>query len=243
MNTFECVKLNLHNETYFFRRIQLRDNQKMEYLAYLIDFVLHVDKYIEQFVRVYDTWVYALLFLIIFLEAGVVITPFLPGDSLLFVVGGICGVGLLDWTLCCTLLSISALMGGQFNYWVGSKVGAKLLEKHSRWFTEKEFHSTQAFYKTYGASAIVIARFVPFIRTFAPFVAGMGQMTLANFSFFNVLGALIWVFGVLGAGYELGNIPWIKAHIEFFIWGLVLLPSVVAVWGSYKVKASNASSS
>jgi len=208
----------------------------MEYLAQLIDFVLHVDNYFEQFVRIFDQWVYALLFLIIFFEAGVVITPFLPGDSLLFVVGGICGVGLLDWTLCCILLSVSALLGGQFNYWVGSKVGAKLLVSQSRWFGEKEFHSTQEFYKTYGPSAIVIARFIPFIRTFAPFVAGMGQMTLINFSIFHVLGALIWVFGVVGAGYELGNIPWIRAHIEFFIWGLVLIPSLGALWGSYKVR-------
>ena len=211
----------------------------MEYVAHLIDFVLHVDKYIEEFVRIYDHWVYVLLFTIIFLEAGVVITPFLPGDSLLFVVGAICGVGLLDWSLCCFSLSIAAIVGGQFNYWVGSKVGVKLLSSHSRWFGEREFHNTQDFYKTYGSSAIVIARFVPFIRTFAPFVAGMGQMTFLNFTGFNVLGALIWVFGVVGAGYELGNIPWIKGHIEFFIWGLVLVPSLLAVWGSYKVKKGN----
>lgn len=214
----------------------LLDNARMEYLAHLIDFVLHVDKYIEEFVRVYDQGVYALLVVIVFLEAGVVVTPFLPGDSLLFVVGGICGVGLLDWTLCCTLLSLSAVLGGQFNYWVGSKVGARLLSTHSRWFGEKEFHKTQDFYRTYGSSAIVIARFVPFIRTFAPFVAGMGQMTLMNFTVFNILGGLLWVCGVVGAGYELGNIPWIKAHIEYFIWGLVLVPSLIAIWSSYKVK-------
>ena len=208
----------------------------MEYITHLIDFVLHVDKYIEEFVRIYDQWVYALLFLIIFFEAGVVITPFLPGDSLLFVIGGVCGIGLLDWTLCCALLSAAALMGGQFNYWVGSKVGSKLLNSHSRWFGEKEFHKTQDFYKTYGSSAIVIARFVPFIRTFAPFVAGMGQMTFTKFTLFNILGAFIWVFGVISAGYTLGNIPWIRGHIEYFIWGLVLVPSLVAVWGSYKVK-------
>ena len=211
----------------------------MEYLAHLIDFVLHVDKYIEEFVRIYDQWVYALLVLVVFLEAGVVITPFLPGDSLLFVVGGICGVGLLDWTLCCLLLSLSAILGGQFNYWVGSKVGSRLLEQHSRWFGEKEFNKTQDFYRTYGSSAIVIARFVPFIRTFAPFVAGMGQMTFKSFTVFNVLGGLLWVCGVVGAGYELGNIPWIKAHIEYFIWGLVLVPSVIAIWSSYKVRKAN----
>jgi membrane-associated protein len=210
----------------------------MEYFAQIIDFVLHVDRYIEEFVRLYDHWVYAILFLIVFLEAGVVITPFLPGDSLLFVVGGVCGLGLLDWTLCCVLLSIAALIGGQFNYWVGSKVGSQLLGHHSRWFGEKEFHKTQDFYKTYGPSAIVIARFVPFIRTFAPFVAGMGQMTFTNFTIFNAVGALIWVFGVVGAGFELGNIPWIKGHIEFFIWGLVLGPALVAIWGSYKVQKS-----
>ena len=213
--------------------------KQMEYVAHLIDFVLHVDKYIEEFVRIYDQWVYALLVLIVFLEAGVVITPFLPGDSLLFVVGGICGVGLLDWTLCCFLLSLSAILGGQFNYWVGSKVGSRLLEQHSRWFGEKEFNKTQDFYRTYGSSAIVIARFVPFIRTFAPFVAGMGQMTFKSFTVFNVLGGLLWVCGVVGAGYELGNIPWIKAHIEYFIWGLVLVPSVIAIWSSYKVRKAN----
>ncbi len=209
----------------------------MEYAAQLIDFVLHVDRYLEEFVKYYDSWIYLLLFVIVFLEAGVVLTPFLPGDSLLFVVGGICAVGLMDWTLCCVLLSAAGAVGGQFNYWMGSKLGHTLMKSHSRWFGEREFQKTQDFYKTYGPSAIVIARFVPFIRTFAPFVAGMGQMTFYSFSLFNIIGALIWVFGIVSAGYALGNVPWVKGHIEFFIWGLVLVPSLIAIWGSYKVKA------
>ncbi len=209
----------------------------MEFAAQLIDFVLHVDRYLEEFVKYYDSWIYLLLFVIVFLEAGVVLTPFLPGDSLLFVVGGICAVGLMDWTICCVLLSTAGAVGGQFNYWMGSKLGTTLMKSHSRWFGEREFQKTQDFYKTYGSSAIVIARFVPFIRTFAPFVAGMGQMTFYSFSLFNVIGAIIWVFGIVSAGYALGNVPWVKGHIEFFIWGLVLVPSLLAVWGSYKVKA------
>ena len=213
----------------------------MEYAAHLIDFVLHVDRYIEDFVKLYDYWIYLLLFLIIFCEAGVVLTPLLPGDSLLFVVGGLCAVGLIDWALCCFLFSIAAIIGGQFNYWMGSKIGKKMLSSNSKWFGERELKKTQDFYNTYGPSALVIARFVPFIRTFAPFVAGMGQMTFINFTIYNVLGALIWVFGVIGVGYALGNVPWVKDHIEFFIWGLLLVPSLIAVVGSYKLKSKDAS--
>jgi membrane-associated protein len=211
----------------------------MDIFGHFIDFVLHVDRYIEAFVQLYDSWIYLLLFVIIFLEAGVVITPFLPGDSLLFVVGGLCAVGLMNWVVVCALLSAAGALGGQFNYWMGSRLGQTLLLKHSKWFGEKEFHQTQEFYTTYGSSAIVIARFVPFIRTFAPFVAGMGQMTLRSFTLVNVLGALIWVFGVVSAGYALGNVPWVKGHIEVFIWGLVLGPSLLAIWGSFKMKGKD----
>ena len=156
-------------------------------------------------------------------------------------VGGLCAVGLIDWALCCFLFSIAAIIGGQFNYWMGSKIGKKMLSSNSKWFGERELKKTQDFYNTYGPSALVIARFVPFIRTFAPFVAGMGQMTFINFTIYNVLGALIWVFGVIGVGYALGNVPWVKDHIEFFIWGLLLVPSLIAVVGSYKLKSKDAS--
>jgi membrane-associated protein len=208
----------------------------MEFLTQLIDFVLHVDRYIAQFVQLYDYWIYGLLFLIIFLEVGVILTPFLPGDSLLFVVGGLCAVGSLNWILISLILSVAAILGGHFNYWTGSQIGAKLLAMESRIFGQEQFKKTQDFFKIYGPSSIVIARFVPFIRTFAPFVAGMGEMQVRKFTAFNLIGALVWVFGVIGIGYGLGNVPWVKAHIEFFIWGFVLVPSTAALWGSYRTQ-------
>ena len=130
----------------------------MEFAAQLIDFVLHVDRYLEEFVKYYDSWIYLLLFVIVFLEAGVVLTPFLPGDSLLFVVGGICAVGLMDWTICCVLLSTAGAVGGQFNYWMGSKLGTTLMKSHSRWFGEREFQKTQDLPKEWDGTFIATTK-------------------------------------------------------------------------------------
>ena len=159
----------------------------MELVTYLIDFILHVDKYLEAFVTQYGLWVYALLFLIIFVETGVVVMPFLPGDSLLFVVGAMCGVGLMSYPLSVGLLFAAAVLGNQSNYHIGRYFGPKVFQwEDSRFFNRAAFDAAHAFYERYGGITIVAARFMPFLRTFAPFVAGVARMTRTRFIFFDV---------------------------------------------------------
>ncbi len=211
----------------------------MEFLALAIDFVLHIDRYIESFVQAYGVWVYALLFLIVFVETGVVVMPFLPGDSLMFVVGALCGVGLLNLPLALGVLLAAAVLGDQSNYTIGRYLGARVFGWHdSRWFNRKAFDQAHAFYERYGGITIVIARFMPFIRTFAPFVAGVAQMNRARFSAFNVLGAVLWVVGIGLAGYWFGNIAWVQRHLEKIIWGMILVPGLIALWGSWRASRS-----
>ncbi len=155
----------------------------MEIISFLVDFILHVDKHLEAFVIAYGPWVYALLFLIVFVETGVVVMPFLPGDSLLFIVGALCGVGLMSFPIACTLLVIAAILGDQCNYSIGRYFGPKVFQwENSRFFNRKAFDQAHAFYERYGGITIVLARFMPFIRTFAPFVAGVAEMSRAKFT-------------------------------------------------------------
>ncbi len=201
----------------------------------LFDFVLHVDKHLEVFVRNYGLWVYALLFLIIFVETGVVVMPFLPGDSLLFVVGAMCGVGLMDYTASVALLLAAAVLGNQSNYHIGRFFGPKVFQwEDSRFFNKKAFDQAHAFYEKYGGITIVAARFMPFLRTFAPFVAGVAQMTRSRFAFFDVLGGTLWVAGIITIGYFFGNIPWVKEHLDKIIWAMILIPGLVIVGGAVK---------
>ena len=173
----------------------------MDILLALLDFILHVDKHLELFVQNYGAWVYALLFLIIFVETGVVVMPFLPGDSLLFVVGAMCGVGLMSYPLVVGLLLAAAILGNQSNYAIGRYFGPKVFGwEDSRWFNKKAFDQAHAFYEKYGGITIVAARFMPFLRTFAPFVAGVAQMTRSKFTFFDVLGGTLWVGGIVTVG-------------------------------------------
>src|SRR3954464_8063487 len=161
----------------------------MEFIMALGHFILHVDKYLEGFVSNYGAWVYALLFLIIFVETGVVVMPFLPGDSLLFVVGAMCGVGLMDYPSSVALLWAAATLGNQSNYAIGRKIGPRVFQwEQSRFFNRKAFDQAHAFYEKYGGFTIVAARFMPFLRTFAPFVAGVAHMTRTKFTFYDVLG-------------------------------------------------------
>ena len=207
----------------------------MELLAFLVDFILHVDKYLEAFVRNYGTWVYALLFLIIFVETGVVVMPFLPGDSLLFVVGAMCGVGLMSYPLSVGLLIAAAILGNQSNYTIGRFFGPKVFQwEQSRYFNKRAFEQAHAFYEKYGGITIVAARFMPFLRTFAPFVAGVAQMTRSKFSFYDVTGAVLWVGGIVTAGYFFGSVPWVKLHLDKIIWAMILLPGFVVLWGAWK---------
>ena len=207
----------------------------MELAAFLIDFILHIDKHLEAFVASYGLWVYALLFLIVFVETGVVVMPFLPGDSLLFVVGAMCGVGLMSYPLAVGLLITAAILGDQCNYSVGRYFGPKVFRwEDSRFFNRRAFDQAHAFYEKYGGITIVAARFMPFVRTFVPFVAGVSEMTRSKFTFYNVGGALLWVLSIVTAGYFFGNVPIVKQNLEKVIWAMILIPGLVVLYGAWK---------
>ncbi len=201
----------------------------------LVDFILNVDKYLGAFVTQYGPWVYALLFLIVFVETGVVVMPFLPGDSLLFVVGAMCGAGLMSYPLAVAVLLAAAILGDQCNYSIGRYFGPKVFQwENSRLFNRKAFDRAHEFYERYGGVTVILARFMPFIRTFVPFVAGVAEMTRSKFSFFNVTGALIWVLGIVTAGYLFGNLPWVQANLSKIIWALIIIPGLIAIYGGWK---------
>ena len=214
----------------------------MELLHFLLDFVLHVDVHLREFVQAYGAWVYALLFLIIFVETGVVVMPFLPGDSLLFVVGTLCGAGLMSLPLVLVLLTAAAILGNQSNYAIGRHFGPRVFQwENSRFFNKKAFDQAHAFYEKYGGTTIVVARFMPFLRTFAPFVAGVAQMTRSKFSFYDVTGGALWVGSIITAGYFFGGIPWVKMNLDKIIWAMILLPGVVVLFGAWKSRRKAAS--
>jgi membrane-associated protein len=209
----------------------------MEYAALLLDFILHVDRHLDSFVRNYGAWVYALLFLIIFVETGVVVMPFLPGDSLLFVVGAMCGVGLMNYPLVMALLVLAAVLGDQCNYSIGRYFGPRVFQwEDSRFFNKRAFNQAHEFYERYGGVTIIAARFLPFLRTFVPFVAGVAEMTRSKFSLFNVVGAVIWVVGIVTVGYLFGNIPLVKMHMEKVIWALIIVPGVLVFIGAWRAR-------
>lgn len=204
-------------------------------MAFLIDFILHVDQHLQAFVQAYGAWVYALLFLIVFVETGLVVMPFLPGDSLLFIVGALCGAGLMNLPLAMGLLVVAAVLGDQLNYTIGRYCGPKVFQwEDSRWFNKNAFNQAHAFYERYGGITIVLARFMPFIRTFAPFVAGVAAMTRSKFTAFNIGGGVLWVVGLTGAGYLFGNLPWVQANLSKIIWALILVPGAIALLGAWR---------
>ena len=209
----------------------------MEFATFLIDFILHVDRHLSDFVQAYGGWVYALLFLIIFVETGLVVMPFLPGDSLLFVVGALCGVGLMSLPLAMVLLTAAAVAGNQTNYTIGRKVGPRVFAwPHSRWFNRAAFDRMHAFYERHGGITIVLARFMPFLRTFAPFVAGVAQMTRRKFTLYDVSGGALWVCGITLAGYLFGNIPFVKQHLSHIIWATIFIPGLIVLFGAWKAR-------
>jgi membrane-associated protein len=213
----------------------------MELLSYLIDFVLHVDAHLKTFVLSYGAWVYAMLFLIIFVETGVVVMPFLPGDSLLFVVGALCGLDLMSLPLAMVLLTAAAILGNQTNYMIGRRIGPKVFGwQQSRWFNRNAFDRMHAFYERYGGITIVLARFMPFLRTFAPFVAGVAQMTRSKFTFYDVTGGALWVCSLTLAGYLFGNMPWVQANLSTIIWAMIAVPGVVVLLGAWKARRAPA---
>ena len=211
----------------------------MDILLQLVDFILHVDRYLEAFVGQYGAWVYALLFLIIFVETGLVVMPFLPGDSLLFIVGAMCGADLMSLPLAMGLLLVAAILGDQTNYSIGRYFGPKVFQwENSRFFNRQAFDQAHAFYEKYGGITIVLARFMPFIRTFVPFVAGVAEMTRSKITLFNVLGGVIWVVGLTLAGYLFGNLPFVQTHLSKIIWALILVPGLIAIWGAWRARRS-----
>ncbi|HEX5686018.1 MAG TPA: VTT domain-containing protein [Ideonella sp.] len=216
----------------------------MELLAFLVDLVVHVDQHLAAFVTQYGVWVYALLFAIIFVETGVVVMPFLPGDSLLFVVGALCGVGLMDLTTSLALMFTAAVAGNQSNYTIGKHVGPKVFQwENSRWFNKQAFLKAHDFYERYGGVTLVVARFMPFLRTFAPFVAGVALMTRRRFTFFDITGGALWVGSITLAGYFFGNVPWVKQNLEKIIWAMILIPGLLILAGAWRGRRKQAGAS
>ena len=201
----------------------------MDFISGAIDFILHIDTYLVDLVADYGFWVYLILFLIIFMETGLVVVPFLPGDSLLFAVGALSAIGGLNIFISLAILSVAAILGDSVNYSIGKNFGRKLLGK-SRLIKASHVEKTEEFYARHGAKAIVLARFMPIVRTFIPFVAGIGTMHYRKFLFYNVIGGLAWVFIFVSAGYFFGNVPFIKENFEYVIIAIILIslvPSVV----------------
>jgi len=209
----------------------------MDYLQ-LLDVLLHVDKSLGFLIQQYGTLIYAVLFLIIFCETGLVIMPFLPGDSLLFIAGTFCATGAMNIWLLMVLLLLAAVSGNTLNYWIGSAIGHKVLTHHSRWFNPAALAKTHAFYEKHGGKTIILARFTPIVRSFAPFVAGVSAMTFVKFQFFNIIGAVLWVAGLLLFGYLFGNMPWVREHLNTLVLigiAAAILPLLLgALWQLYR---------
>ena len=206
----------------------------MELLLQFVDIILHLDKHLAMLVQQYGTWIYAILFVIIFAETGFVVTPFLPGDSLLFVAGALAALGGMDIGLLIATLLVAAVLGNQVNYHVGRFIGPRVFQwEGSRLFNRSALEKTHAFYQKHGGKTVVISRFLPIFRTFAPFVAGVGAMGYSRFTAFNVAGAVLWVVSLTLAGYWFGNVPWIKQNLTAVILGIIvvsLLPAVIGWW-------------
>lgn len=197
----------------------------MEFLTQFIDIVLHLDKHLAVLVQQYGLWIYGILFVIVFAETGFVVTPFLPGDSLLFVAGALAalGEGGMDIVVLIGVLSAAAILGNMLNYQIGRFLGPKVFHwENSRFFNRNALIKTHAFYEKHGGKTLVISRFLPLFRTFAPFVAGIGEMSYAKFTLFNLIGAVSWVVSLCLAGFWLGNIPWVKANLSLIIIGIII---------------------
>jgi membrane-associated protein len=196
----------------------------MEYISQFIWMLGHVSEALDMILNRCGGWTYLVLFLVIFCETGLVVTPFLPGDSLLFVLGTLCGVGKLDPYLTTGLLAAAAVTGDNSNYWIGRVAGPAVFHREdSRFLNRKHLDKTHAFYEKHGGKTVIIARFMPIVRTFAPFVAGIGKMAYPRFLAFSVCGAVLWIGGFIGLGYAIGNLPWVKQYFSIVIYGIIAL--------------------
>jgi membrane-associated protein len=203
----------------------------MEYLQQLIDFILHIDVHLVDLCATYGIWIYAILFLIIFCETGFVVTPFLPGDSLLFAAGSLAAIGALDLWITLVLFITAAFVGDTVNYWIGHFIGPKVFHKeHVRFLNKEYLDRTHKFYEKHGGITIIIARFLPIIRTFAPFVAGIGSMTYPRFMIYNLTGGVLWVLLFLIGGFFFGNVEIVKQNFSLVIIALVLIPGLPALF-------------
>ena len=211
----------------------------MDILVFLIDLILHIDQHLLTFVNDHGAWAYGLLFLIVFVETGLVVMPFLPGDSLLFVVGALAGSGAISLPIAIGVLLCAAIAGDQVNYSIGRSIGPRVFQwEQSRWFNRRAFDRAHAFYERYGGVTIILARFMPFVRTFAPFVAGVSEMDRRRFTAFNVVGAVLWIVSLVLAGYLFGNIPFVKDNLTKFIWALILVPGAIVLLAAWKSRRS-----
>jgi membrane-associated protein len=202
----------------------------LDFLARLVDFVLHIDVHLDQIIRAYGSWTHLILFAIVFCETGLVVTPILPGDSLLFAVGAFSARGSLDLTLALTLLALAAILGDTVNYWIGHLVGPKVFHRTDvRFLNPKHLERTHEFYERYGGKTIIIARFVPIVRTFAPFVAGIGSMSYGRFLLYNVVGGVLWILLFVLGGYFFGNIPVVRRNFTLVIMAIIVVSVLPAV--------------
>lgn len=209
----------------------------MEYLQFLTDFILHLDKHLAELVQNYGTGTYLILFLIVFFETGLVVTPILPGDSLLFAAGAIASIGSLNPHFLVILLIISAILGDTVNYHIGKYLGPQAFKNpDSRIFKREYLEKTQSFYDRYGGKTIVIARFIPIVRTFAPFLAGVGKMNYSYFIFYNVIGAVAWVVAGVYAGYFFGELPFVKKNFTLVIMIIIFLSLLPAFFEFYRAR-------
>ncbi len=202
----------------------------------LIDFILHIDTHLQTLVSDYGVWIYAILFLIVFCETGLVLTPFLPGDSLLFAAGALSALGSMQLLPLMILLIIAAVLGDAVNYAVGHYLGPKALTGRYRFLKPAYLQKTQSFYDRYGGKTLIIARFLPIVRTFAPLLAGVGNMPYRRFSFYNIIGGVLWVISMTGCGYLFGNFPFIRDNFGAVVLGIIvvsLLPALIEVGRSY----------
>lgn len=204
----------------------------MDFFYKFIDFVLHIDRYLDYFIISYGSFFYFILFIIIFCETGLVITPFLPGDSLLFACGAFAARGVIDPLLSAVIIFIAGVLGDGINYHIGKFLGTKAIEKYPKIFKKEYIEKTHGFYEKYGGKTIIIARFVPIVRTFAPFLAGVGYMSYFRFLFYNVIGALLWVLIVFGAGYFFGNIDFVKRNFSLVIMVIIII-SLLPIFFEY----------
>jgi membrane-associated protein len=209
----------------------------MELITFFIDFVLHLDDHLSLIISQYGLWTYGILFLIIFMETGFVVTPFLPGDSLLFAAGSFAALGVLSPWVLIGLLCIAAILGDTINYWIGNYIGERAFSGNIRWLKQEYLERTHRFYEKHGGKTIILARFVPIIRTFAPFVAGVGSMTYGRFVTYNIVGGIVWVTIFTLLGYYFGNLPLVKANFELVIFAIIFISFIPPFYEFFKARA------